>query len=206
MGEVYGPRSGSTVDIPSVLISREAHRENLQGGTATVTTTQSFFGCQNPLWSQRTSLFFCWTAHTICSIKSIFFFLHFSMKSTENYSDTQTSCSPLRSKSFVDWKGLHCFFFGHNHQLFFGASFTFIMNPFSACDDPHPISHLEWLKVAKILNHTTSDLAFSPALFCDLSVWQVPWNARSKAQNRLFVKSQEIDIWEELLSFSFSEL
>eukprot|EP00434_Breviolum_minutum_P022870 symbB.v1.2.020179.t1/scaffold1684.1/size105940/2 len=26
---------GSTVDIPSVLISREAHRENLQGGTAT---------------------------------------------------------------------------------------------------------------------------------------------------------------------------
>lgn len=103
VGEDYGPRSGSTVDIPSVLISREAHRENLQGDTATVTITQRFFRMPKSFVKPKN-----FTVLLLNAPHNIYFF--FSISPWNPLRTTRTCCSPLRSKSFVDWKALHCFF------------------------------------------------------------------------------------------------
>ena len=104
VGEDYGPRSGSTVDIPSVLISREAHRENLQGDTATVTITQRFFRMPKSFVKPKNFTVLLLNAPQ----QYIFFFLHFSMKSTENYSDLLFTTS---FEVFCGLKGIALFFF-----------------------------------------------------------------------------------------------
>ena len=144
------------MDIPSVLISREAHREHWwhsnSDHNAMFFRTESFVKPKN------------FTGLLLNAPHNIYF----SMKSTENYVLRLVVHHFVRSLLWIERHFIALFLVTTINFSFSGASYRWLyilMNPFSACDDPHPISHLEWLKVAKILNHTTSNLVFAPALY-----------------------------------------
>ena len=148
-----------------------------------------FVGGQNPLWSQRTSLFFFWMSHT----------MYFSpWETTENCSDLLFTTS-FEVFCGLEGIGLLCLWSQPSTFLFQGQAIggytSVIKNTYSACNDPHPTSPLEWLKVAKILNHVIQQATSHSHQLCtvgDLSVWQVPWNAtRSETQKHNCEESRD---------------
>ena len=144
-------------------------------------------------------------AKILCEAKELRCF--FSMSHTMYFSpwETTENCSDLLfTTSFEVFCGLKgigllCLWSQPSTFLFQGQAIggytSVIKNPYSACDDPHPTSPLEWLKVAKILNHVIQQAISHSHQLCtvgDLSVWQVPWNAtRSETQKHNCEESRD---------------